>query len=148
VKDHRLYALFHLAALRGLRRGEAAGLTWASFDLEAVVLTVSSHLQQLGGKVATAVPKSEAGRRTVALDATTVAALREHRARQQGERAAAGTRWTETGYVFTIPLGKPVGPDLLTRLFRKLVEESGLPRSRCTGSGTGPPPSRSPRGRT
>ena len=27
VRGHRLYALFHLTALRGLRRGEAAGLT-------------------------------------------------------------------------------------------------------------------------
>jgi integrase len=122
-----LYALFHLVALRGLRRGEAAGLTWASLDLDAGVLTVSSQLQQLGGKMTTAVPKSEAGCRTVALDATTVAALRGHRARQQAERDAAGARWTETGYVFTTPLGKPVGPDRLTRLFRGLVGESGLP---------------------
>jgi hypothetical protein len=28
VRGHRLYALFHLVALRGLRRGEAAGLRW------------------------------------------------------------------------------------------------------------------------
>jgi integrase len=127
MRGHTLYALFHLVALRGLRRGEAAGLTWASLDLDAGALTVSSQLQQLGGKTTTAVPKSEAGCRTVALDATTIAALREHQGRQQAERAAAGVRWTETGYVFTTPLGKPIGPDRLTRLFRRLVEESGLP---------------------
>ena len=46
-------------------------------------------------------PKSDAGRRVIALDKTTIAALREHRLRQQAERAAAGTRWAETGYVFT-----------------------------------------------
>jgi len=63
----------------------------------------------------------------VALDATTVAALREHRGRQAAERQAAGARWTETGYVFTSLTGKPVGPDRLTRMFRQLVAESGLP---------------------
>jgi hypothetical protein len=26
--SHRLYAIYHLIALRGLRRGEAAGLRW------------------------------------------------------------------------------------------------------------------------
>ena len=47
VRGHRLYALFHLVALRGLWRGEAAGLQWS--DLDAGTLTVSGQLQQLGG---------------------------------------------------------------------------------------------------
>jgi integrase len=34
-KGHRLYALFQLIALRGLRRGEAAGLAWSGPDLDA-----------------------------------------------------------------------------------------------------------------
>jgi integrase len=127
TRAHRLYALLHLVALRGLRRGEAAGLTWAAIDLEAGTLTVTARLQQLGGKLAVAPPKSDAGRRVVALDRTTIAALREHQLRQRAERVVAGTRWTETGYVFTTPDGKPVGPDRLTRLFRKLVADSGLP---------------------
>jgi hypothetical protein len=63
----------------------------------------------------------------VALDRTTIAALRAHQGRQQAERAAAGTGWAETGYVFTTRTGKPVGPDRLTRLSRRLVSESGLP---------------------
>jgi integrase len=127
VRDHRLYALFHLVALRGLRRGEAAGLRWQDLDLEAGTLSVSGQLQQLGGRMVTAPPKSEAGRRVIALDATTIAALREHRARQSAERAAAGPGWCETGYVFTTTSGKPAGPDRMTRMFRCLVQESGLP---------------------
>jgi integrase len=63
----------------------------------------------------------------IALDKTTNAALREHRFRQQAERATAGPRWTGTGYVFTTRTGKPLGPDRMTRLFRRLVAESGLP---------------------
>lgn len=127
VAGHRLYALFHLVALRGLRRGEAAGLRWADLDLDAGTLTVNVQLQQLGGRLVTGPPKSEAGRRMVALDQTTIAALRAHQARQQAERAAAGTRWTESRYVFTTRTGTPVGPDRLTRLFRRLVERTGLP---------------------
>jgi integrase len=33
IEGHRLYAVFHLIALRGLRRGEAAGLRWCDIDL-------------------------------------------------------------------------------------------------------------------
>lgn len=127
VRAHRLYALFHLVALRGLRRGEAAGLAWADLDLAAGMLSVSSQLQQLGGTVVTAPPKSDAGRRVIALDATTVAALRARRVKQMAEREAAGPGWEETGYVFTGRTGKPVAPDRLTRVFRQLAAGSGLP---------------------
>lgn len=127
VRGHRLYALFHLVALRGLRRGEAAGLRWSDLDLDAGTLTVTGQLQQLGGRLVAGPPKSDAGRRVIALDKTTIAALCEHRFRQQAERAASGARWAGTGYVFTTRSGKPVGPDQLTRLFRKLVAASGLP---------------------
>jgi integrase len=127
VRGHRMYALFHLTALRGLRRGEAAGLPWGDLDLDAGTLTVTGQLQQLGGQMVAGPPKSDAGRRVIALDKTTIAALREHKFRQQAERAAAGTRWTETGYVFVTKTGKPFGPDRMTRLFHGLVAVSGLP---------------------
>ncbi len=45
IRGHRLYALFHLIALRGLRRGEAAGLRWADLDLTAGTLAVTGQLQ-------------------------------------------------------------------------------------------------------
>jgi len=63
----------------------------------------------------------------IALDKTTIAALRGHQARQLTERGAAGTCWVQTGYVFTIRTGKPVAPDGMTRLFAKLAAASGLP---------------------
>ena len=127
VRGHRLYALFHLVALRGPRRGEAAGLRWSDLDLDAGTLTVAGQLQQIGGRLVAGPPKSDAGRRVIALDKTTITALREHRTRQQAERAAAGTRWVETGYVFTTVTGTPFRPDRMTRQFAKLVAASGLP---------------------
>ncbi|HXL90377.1 MAG TPA: tyrosine-type recombinase/integrase [Streptosporangiaceae bacterium] len=72
-------------------------------------------------------PKSDAGRRVIALDRTTITALREHRLRQRAERAAAGTRWAEAGYAFTTVTGTPFRPDRMTRMFAKLVAASGLP---------------------
>jgi integrase len=125
VRGHRLYALFHLVALRGLRRGEAAGLRWSDLDLDAGTLTVAGQLQQLGGRLVAGPPKSDTGRRVIALDKTTITALREHRTRQQAERTAAG--WAETGYVFTTVTGTPFRPDRMTRQFAKLVAVSGLP---------------------
>jgi integrase len=111
VRDDRLYALFHLVALRGLRRGETAGLRWSDLDLDTGTLAVTGQLQQLDGRLVAGPPKSDAGQRVIALDRTTIAALRAHRSRQRAERAAAGPRWTPTGYVFTMRDGRPVAPD-------------------------------------
>ncbi|MEV4480274.1 hypothetical protein [Micromonospora coxensis] len=40
VRDDTLYALWWLIALRGLRRGEAAGLRWVDIDLHEGPLSV------------------------------------------------------------------------------------------------------------
>jgi integrase len=110
VHGHRLYALFHLVALRGLRRGEAAGLRWSDLDLDAGTLTVTGQLQQLGGRMVAGPPKSDAGRRVIALDKTTIAALRGHRLRQQAERAAAGPGGPRPGTCSPPGLGSQSGP--------------------------------------
>lgn len=39
IRDHGLYAAYHLIALRRLRRSEAAGLRWADVDLEPTTTT-------------------------------------------------------------------------------------------------------------
>src|SRR5258708_28306365 len=49
VRAQRLFALFHVIALRGLRRGEAASLGWRHLDLDAGTLTVSGQLRQVNG---------------------------------------------------------------------------------------------------
>jgi integrase len=44
VRDERLYALWRLVALRGLRRSEAIGLPWDNVDLDRRLLTISQQL--------------------------------------------------------------------------------------------------------
>ncbi len=81
ARRHRLYALFHLIAFRGLRRGEACGLRWPDVDLKAGVVTVRWQLVQLGSQILEGRPKSEAGERHVILDQATVRELQAHKAR-------------------------------------------------------------------
>jgi len=124
---HRLYAVYHLIALRGLRRGEAAGLRWCDIDLDAKTAVISQQLQQHGGRLEITPPKTPYSARVIALDHTTVAALREHRRRQRAEAAAYGPGYQASGYVFTNHRGGPMAPDQLTRIFRELTEQAGLP---------------------
>jgi integrase len=127
IEEHRLYAAYHLIALRGLRRGEAAGLRWCDLDLEGKTATVCQQLQQYDGRLAMCPPKTAHSTRAIALDHTTVAALRAHRDRQHREATNYGPRHRASGFVFTNLNGDPMAPDRLTRTFRQLTTEAGLP---------------------
>jgi hypothetical protein len=127
VREDRLYALWWLIALRGLRRSEAAGLRWVDLDLDRKVLLIDQQRLAYGHVVADGPPKTAASRRAAALDRVTVKVLREHARRQKAERAAAGAAWQDCGYVFTAPDGAPLHPGHLTRRFRRLTVDSALP---------------------
>jgi integrase len=123
--------MWWLIALRGLRRGEAAGLRWVNVDLDAGVGMIGQQRIANGHFVTVGPPKTAASRRLVALDRHTVRLLREHRRRQRVEQRTAGGGWQDSGYVFITEYGAPLHPDFLTRRFRHLVLESGLPPVRC-----------------
>jgi hypothetical protein len=88
---------------------------------------ITQQLQQYDGRLAICPPKTPHSTRVIALDHTTVAALRAHHDRQQAEAARYGTGYRASGFVFTNLNGDPMAPDRLTRLFRKLAAEAGLP---------------------
>ncbi len=127
AEDDSLYALFHLIAHRGLRRGESCGLAWADVDLDAARLTVRQQIVQLGWDTYEDKPKSDAGDREVALDAGTVAALRAHRRRQIASRLQWGPAWVDSGKVFTREDGSVLHPATVTNRFQALAGAATLP---------------------
>src|SRR5690606_6687835 len=65
---HRLYAAYHLIALRGLRRGEAAGLRWCDVDLDEGTAVICRQLQRRDGRLMVCPPKTAHSTRVIALD--------------------------------------------------------------------------------
>jgi len=66
VAGDDLYALWWLAGLRGMRRGEVLGLRWTDVDLIDATLTVS-QLVEIRGTVIAVETKTPAGNRTITL---------------------------------------------------------------------------------
>lgn len=129
VQSDRLAAAWRLAASTGMRRGEVLGLAWDAVDLEAGRLAVRQTLTVADYEPRLAQPKTERSRREVALDADTVAALREHRKRQLEERLAAGEVWqNEADLVFTDAIGRPLHPQSFSEAFERHVASAGLRR--------------------
>jgi integrase len=112
-----------------MRRGEVLGLAWDALDLNADRLAVRQTLTVADYRPRLALPKTERSRREVALDADTVAALREHRKRQLEERLLVGELW-ENGaeLVFTDSIGRAVHPQTFSQAFERHVEAAGLRR--------------------
>ena len=73
----------------GMRRGEVFGLCWGSVDLNQPCIKVRQSLTVHGEAKP---PKSKAGTRTVAIDATTAAHLRQWKERQAVELLKLGIR--------------------------------------------------------
>jgi integrase len=132
VADESLFPAFRLAAMTGMRRGEVFGLLWRDVDLDAGKLTVHRQLRTIRGRLDhVEITKSSAGRRTIDLDAETVAALRAWRKKQLEHRLMLGKGYRdELGFVFTEPDGSPVDPESAAKVFERRVARSGLPRIR------------------
>lgn len=73
-------------------------------------------------------PKTHRSRRTVDLDPATAGVLKALRKSQLEERAAAGLgRPRADGLIFTDEQGEPFHPNMVSRMFGKLVREAHLP---------------------
>jgi integrase len=129
--ERRNSARWSVALALGLRQGEALGLRWQDLDLESATLTVRQALQRLRGRGLVFVPpKSAAGRRTIALPAPLVQALRDHRRQQLLERVAAGSEWRDAGLVFAQPNGSPIDPKADYTAWRRLLTAAGVRSAR------------------
>ena len=127
ARRHRLHALWRLIATRGMRRGEGCGLRRPDTDLGAALCTIRWQITQLGWDPVQGVPKSDAGERTVALDADTVTDMTAWRREQAREKEAAGDTWTASGFEFTDELGNALHPAVVTNAFHLLAYLAGLP---------------------
>jgi integrase len=105
---HRFGALFEIAVLTGLRRGEITGLRWADVDLVARKIVVRHNRVTVDGKITEQTTKTRAGLRTLPLSDAAVASLLAWQLRQAAEAEAAGEVWQHRGHVFTNEIGAPL----------------------------------------
>ncbi|MCA1706855.1 MAG: site-specific integrase, partial [Actinobacteria bacterium] len=129
VRQDRWYALWHLAAMTGMRRGELLGLRWTDVDLVTRRVSVRQALISVAYELTVTTPKSH-NARVIDIDPETVEVLRRHRELQQAEHDAAGVDLQENDLVFAKEHGATIHPDIIRQMFDKRVARSGLRRIR------------------
>lgn len=119
--------LYLVLATTGMRRGEAVGLRWDDVDLDHGSLAVRQAMISVSYRVLVDEPKSGAGVRTIALDPTTVEALRVLQQRQLQQAELLDAAWATTGLVFTREDGTAWHPEYVSKHFTGLATSAGVP---------------------
>ena len=100
-------------------------------NLDDATIEVRHTLQRKKGAGLVLVPpKSEKSRRRIELPAICIKALRAHSEIQLRDKIQAGTRWKETGFVFTSMIGTPIDDRKILKEFNALVTAAKLPKRR------------------
>lgn len=114
-----------------MRQMELLGLKWTDIDWVKQTLKVERQLERSTiDQVKFVQPKTNYGRRSLALGDQTITVMRRHYERQNEERKAAGERWSEYGLIFTTKTGTPINYRNLVRAFKLLLQNAGLPSIR------------------
>ena len=136
AKDSSLECFLVLALTTGMRRGELLGLRWDDIDFEQKTLSVARTVSYLKTEtngiyhyIETS-PKTEAGRRIIALTRLGINTLKVHKIKQLEQRLAVGSAWHEHGLVIPNSLGNIYDISSLRFRFNKLLQKAGLPHMR------------------
>jgi integrase len=129
IRDDELGACFWLAANTGMRRGEVAGLRWRDVDFDRARLSISQTYVRAGGITVLSTPKTDRGRRSIALDVATVQVLRAHQMKQLLD-SDSNVEAAAHDLVFCKHDGTPLNPNGITQAFKRHVHAVALPRIR------------------
>ncbi|MFG1880263.1 tyrosine-type recombinase/integrase [Sphaerisporangium sp. NPDC049003] len=124
-----IHAYLVLSLLIGARTEELRALTWSHVDLDGkpdVTPAIPPHIMVWRSVRLSGDTKTRKSRRTLAMPARCVDALRAHKERQEIARQAAGGKWRENDLVFASQVGTELDAHNVRRVFRKVIEKAGL----------------------
>jgi integrase len=121
----RMFACW-LLSLLGLRRAEVLGLMWD--DIRDGTITIRRARVLVNGTELVKAPKSERSGRELPLFEPVAGALEALKVTQMGELDAAGTAYSNSGYVCCDELGEPFGIERYSDEFHRIAGD--LPRIR------------------
>lgn len=129
VEGHRLYALYFVALVSGMREGELIGLRWPNVDLGQREIRIREQVQLIKNRPQHVPPKSKESVRDIPIDDDISAVLQQHWEYQQEERGRMEEEWHEQLLVFPSMVGTPLRARNLIRHFKTALRRAGLPEN-------------------
>ncbi|GAA4009348.1 site-specific integrase [Deinococcus rubellus] len=119
AEGHRYHALFYLALVSGMRRGEMLGLRWSDVDTARAQLTVARSVVYVAGGLHVSEPKTAAGKRVITLSPDVLEVLTAHR-----------LTYGVNELVFSSSKGNFLNPSNVARKFEVLCQRASVPHIR------------------
>jgi len=122
ARHHYLYALFYLAMVTGMRRGELLGLRWQDVDEAKLEVRIRQTVVDAGGRaLMQSTAKSDRSRREIPISPTCLRVLQRHREMQRLEKQAFRERYRDQDLVFSGIKGQTLAFTVLSREFKQLI---------------------------
>ena len=125
-EKHRV--MVELAVVSGLRRSELLGLRWEDLSFDENTLTINQTVLKVG-KIVTIKPstKTKSSRRTIYIDKSTMAKIKSLKAACLKQKLLSGVEYVDNGLVFPGLNGRPMYPDVFTKMVKGYGEKAGMP---------------------
>jgi len=117
----------HQLGSLGLRKQELAGLKWIDIDMTAHTIKIQRTRTVVDGKVVIGEPKTDRSTRELPIPDPVYSSLLHARAMQKREKAKAGDKYRDTGYVIVDEFGRAPYPDFLTDQWKRACKRAGVP---------------------
>ena len=128
IQDHKYSDLLRVTMATVLRRGEVCSLKWEYVDFIGHQIHIYKKIIRISGLgLVESEPKTEKSKRTITMTPSIEDLLRKAQGTQIGQRDELEDAWVNSGYVFSQPDGTAIDPDLITKAFKKMVKEVGMP---------------------
>lgn len=136
MMDDRHRTLWFTMLAFGPRRGEALAMRWSLTDLDAGSTKLRKQIRRVRGQINEATGrrrgqlvekdlKTEESRATLSLPLALVELLRDHRAEQDVDRAAAKV-WMDPDLIFTTSIGTALEPRNVNRAWSAVCKRAGI----------------------
>ena len=132
-EGHRRVELWRLALLTGARIGELLALQVSDYDPNRKTLNIERTVKKGEGRTVRDTvgrPKTPAAVRTVPLSAQAVQCVEVQLRLREAERQAAGTAWSEEGWLFPSSVGTISSYDNARRDWRAALARATVPQIR------------------
>lgn len=139
ARQDRLYALYLLEMMTGLRRGEILGLKWEDIDFQNKRISVIHNLCRVKNmdensdkkyKMVLMSPKTQSSKRVVPINDFMINELKEHKKQQEEEKKLYADCYKDYGMVFCKSDGDYIYPRNFLRQYQNLLQKAGLEKKR------------------
>jgi integrase len=126
IKGSKYELTIALAALSGLRRGEALGLRWSDVNLRDGTITVNQQLVPTSKGLQFDLPKTDSSNRTILVSPYITELLSRQRKLQSDQQKLLGDAYQKYNLVCCHEDGSPINPSHFSKIFANILEANKL----------------------